>query len=81
MRRNQIEQMTEAELAIRNAVKAVEAAGCDVRLTDAVILLQEAKDRVSDFVDGLPSRQLYGFPYRDTPPADDTKPAADPDRR
>lgn len=35
-------------------VAAVEEAGCDVLLTEAVILLAAAKDKVADFVDGSP---------------------------
>lgn len=42
---------TPAETAIRAAIAAVEAAGCHTLLTDAVILLGEAKDKVSDFVE------------------------------
>ena len=44
--------MVPAELAIRAALLAVEDAGCDVLLTEAVILLGEAQDKVADFVDG-----------------------------
>ena len=59
-RRIRIDLMTPAELAIRAAVIAVEEAGCDERLTDAVVLLQEAKERVADFVDKWPRREkLY----------------------
>lgn len=43
--------MSPAELAIHNAMAEVEKAGADVLLTKAVVLLQEAKDRVADFVD------------------------------
>jgi hypothetical protein len=35
-----------------------------VRLTDAVVLLQAAKDRVADFVDGVPSREVPATPAR-----------------
>lgn len=52
-RRVDMRRMTAAELAILEAVKAVEAAGADVRLTDAVVLLGEARDCVSDYVDGV----------------------------
>ena len=55
-----IDRMTEAELAIRWAVLAVEAAGADVRLTDAVVLLGEARDAVSDYVDKIKAiRRTY----------------------
>jgi hypothetical protein len=50
-RRIRVDLMTPAELAIREAVIAVEAAGCHPRLTDAVILLGQARDAVADFVD------------------------------
>lgn len=53
MRRNRADRMTEAERAIRDAVQAVERAGADVRLTDAVVLLQAAREIVADFVDGV----------------------------
>jgi hypothetical protein len=52
-RRNQVEKLTPAELAIREAVCVVELAGCDTRLTDAVNLLAQARDKVADFVDGV----------------------------
>lgn len=50
-RRNRVDQMFPAELAIREAVLAVERLGADVKLTEAVILLQQAKDKVADYVD------------------------------
>lgn len=53
-RRAFIEKQTEAERKIQEAVDAVEKMGADVRLTEAVILLGKAKDRVADFVDGVP---------------------------
>lgn len=43
--------MSLAELAIREAIGVVEDAGCDRLLTEAVILLDAAKDKVADFVD------------------------------
>lgn len=52
-RRICVDRMTPAELAIREAVLAVEAAGADPRLTDAVVLLHQARERVADFVDGV----------------------------
>ena len=52
-RRCRLDLITPAELAIVEAVKAVEKAGADVRLTEAVVLLQKARDRVADFVDGV----------------------------
>lgn len=51
-RRNQLDKCTPAELAIYKAMEEVEEAGADVKLTDAIIKLQEAKELVADFVDG-----------------------------
>lgn len=45
--------MTPAELAIRAAIEAVEALPADVRLTEAVNLLDRAKSKVADFIDGV----------------------------
>jgi len=53
-RRACLDQMTPAEIAIVAAVEAVDAAGADERLTHAVIALQEARNLVADFVDGVP---------------------------
>lgn len=53
-RRIRIDLQTPAEGAIRAAMDAVEALPPDVRLTDAVVLLGKALDRVADFVDGKP---------------------------
>ena len=50
-RRIRLDRMTKAELAITSAMDAVEEAGADVRLTEAVVLLQQARDKVADFVD------------------------------
>ena len=56
-RRNQINRWTAAERAIAAAVNEVEAAGADVRLTDAVVLLGEARQAVADYVDGVARRR------------------------
>jgi hypothetical protein len=53
-RRAQLQQWTPAEHAIRNAMFAVEATGAHPLLTDAVVLLGEAKDKVAEFVDLTP---------------------------
>ncbi len=45
---------TPAEVAITEAMAAVEAAGADARLTDAIVLLTEARDAVAEFVDNEP---------------------------
>jgi hypothetical protein len=44
--------MTSAELAITAAMLAVEEAGCSEHLTEAVVLLGRARDKVADHVDG-----------------------------
>ncbi len=55
-RRNRVDLNTPAELAIRDAILAVEKVGASVGLTEAVILLGKAKDLVADFVDGIEKR-------------------------
>lgn len=50
-RRQSVPHMTPAELAIRDAVHAVEAAGAHLLLTEAVILLTQAQSKVADFVE------------------------------
>jgi len=50
-RRIRLDKHTPAEKAITEAMNAVEEAGCDVLLTEAVVMLAEARDKVSDFVD------------------------------
>ena len=50
--RADMQWMTAAELAILEAMQAVEAAGASVALTDAVTLLSKAQDRVADHVEG-----------------------------
>lgn len=52
-RRNRLDQNTPAELAIRAAMEAVEQAGASPALTEAVILLGQAKDALGDHVDGV----------------------------
>lgn len=44
-------RMTRAELKILSAVQEVELVGADPLLTDAVVLLQQARDKVADYVD------------------------------
>ena len=51
-RRNQLDKCTPAELAIYKAMEEVEEIrAADVRLTDAIIKLNEAQNLVADFVD------------------------------
>jgi hypothetical protein len=64
-RRSDVRQMTPAELFIRAAVAEVEAVGADPRLTDAVELLQAAKDAVADYVDGVEKRRFVRVVERD----------------
>ena len=55
-RRIDINRYVPAETAIREAILRVEAMPADVRLTDAVVLLSRAKDKVADFIDAAPGR-------------------------
>lgn len=50
-RRVDLSQNTAAELSIYDAIQAVEKAGAHPKLTEAIILLQKAKEAVADFVD------------------------------
>ena len=52
-RRCRVDLSTPAETAIRAAVWAVEVTGCDERLTDAVVLLSQAQDKVADYLEGI----------------------------
>jgi hypothetical protein len=53
-RRFMIDKLSPAELAIKKAVEEVEKAGADVKLTDAVMKLNEAFNLVADFVESIP---------------------------
>ena|SRR5579864_2518013 len=55
-RRVDILRITPAEQAIRAAVIAVENLPADTRLTEAVMLLMEAREYVADYVDNCPYR-------------------------
>lgn len=48
--RNRLDLYLPAEMAIHNAVQEIETMGADVRLTNAQILLQQAKDLVAEFI-------------------------------
>lgn len=52
-RRVDLNRLSPAERKIREAMLLVEELPADPRLTDAVVLLAQAKDRVADFVDGV----------------------------
>lgn len=56
-RRIQMKLWSPAEQAIYDAVQAVEQAGADVRLTDAVNLLSAAQESVADHLDGIEKRR------------------------
>lgn len=53
-RRARLDLLTPAERAIYNAIQTVEAAGTHPALTEAVNLLQRARDMVADYVDLVP---------------------------
>lgn len=50
--RSDLQMMTPAEIAITDAMQAVEEAGASTALTDAIVLLGRARDRVADHVEG-----------------------------
>jgi len=50
-RRNRIDKLIPAEKAIYDAVQAVEELPAHPKLTDAVVLLQAARESVADYVD------------------------------
>jgi len=64
-RRARIDKFVPAEKAIFDAVDAVEGLPPDERLTDAVVLLQRARDLVADFVDGIETKRYS--PFSDVP--------------
>jgi hypothetical protein len=57
-RRIRIDLMTPAETAIHVAMREVEKAGADVRLTDAIVLLQQAREKVADYHDEVILKSL-----------------------
>jgi len=50
-RRNRSDLWLPSEQAIQNAMWEIEKIGADVKLTEAIIHLQKAKDLVSDYID------------------------------
>lgn len=63
-RRIFLSELTPIEVAIRDAILEVEAMEADVRLTDAVVLLQAAKDSIGDYIDrreGIRRRVITNF--------------------
>lgn len=67
-RRYRIDLMTQAELAIQNAMSEVELIGCDINLTESIMALQKAKDLVSDYLDSK-EQTLDGEPEPPKPPS------------
>ena len=67
-RRARLDLWTKAERAIYDAVQEVEGVGADVRLTDAVVLLQAARDSVADYVDGVNKRRYVSLEAAPTAP-------------
>ncbi len=59
-RRNRIDHLTTPERAIRDALLAVERQGAHPLLTDASNLLQQAKDKVADYVESADSAKNCG---------------------
>ena len=60
-RRCRVDRWCDAELAISRAVDEVEKMPADLRLTDAVILLGEARGKVADFVDQIPRVEVDDY--------------------
>jgi hypothetical protein len=54
LRRSRLDLNEPVELAIHNAMMEVEKAGADVRLTQATILLSQAKNLVADYIEKKP---------------------------
>lgn len=52
-RRSRIDLLVPAEKAIYDAMQEVEKLAADMRLTEAIILLDKARAKVADFVDGI----------------------------
>lgn len=50
-RKNNLEVMSDEEKAIYDVIRAVEAVGAHPLLTDAVVLLSQAKDKLGEYVD------------------------------
>jgi UTP-glucose-1-phosphate uridylyltransferase len=52
-RRNRMDKWYPAERAIWDAMQEIERMAADVRLTDAINKLKEAKELVGDFIDDI----------------------------
>lgn len=64
-RRCRVDLATPAESKIREAMQIVEELGCDPSLTDAIVLLEGALKKVSDFVDDQNQKSLSQQAYED----------------
>ena len=51
-RKARIDFLTPAETAIHEAIQKIEIMDADTRLTDAILLLIQAQDKVAEYVDG-----------------------------
>lgn len=58
-RRNDLARNVDAEHAIRTAVAEVEFLAADERLSDAVALLNAARESVADYVDGVTHQRRH----------------------
>lgn len=58
-RRNRLDLNTPAEKAIWEAMQEVEKTGAHPLLTDAINMLKQAKEKVSDFVDTLIDQEAW----------------------
>lgn len=63
-RRIRLDQNIAAELKIYEAIQEVERLDADIRLTEAVMLLGQAKEKVADWVDGVPLK-LVAVAHKD----------------
>jgi uncharacterized protein (DUF433 family) len=77
-RRNCLDRLTPAELAIRAAIDAVEMVGADVLLTQTVVLLGQAADKLADYIDGTKPEPVYdvGQERDAAPPAAPSEPSS-----
>lgn len=70
-RRSRLDLCEAAEKIIYDAIQEVEKLGADVRLTNAVVKLSEAKELVSDFIDEQKSNEVNTNETTDDSAADD----------
>lgn len=77
-RRSRLDLCEAAEKIIYDAIQEVEKLGADVRLTNAVVKLSEAKDLVSDFIDEQISNRVQTNETTNDSDSDDTGGSAPP---